>query len=62
MIPLRHNEPPHVDQLQMVRVGHIIGKGVDLDPVRQVEDYYLASGEFVFRVDSWRDRNGGRET
>ena len=47
-------QPPRVECLQVICVEHVIGAGVEGDPVRQVRDYYGQDGAHIFRVDPWK--------
>lgn len=44
---------PEVQHIQMTCISHRVGAGVDGDPVRVVQDYFLPDGSFLQRVDAW---------
>lgn len=46
---------PYVSRVTLIRVEHVIGRGVEDDPVRSVVDYFNEDGTFFMRQDDWAD-------
>lgn len=42
---------PCVSKVTLIRVIHVIGVGVEADPVREVSDYYTEDGDHFMRDD-----------
>lgn len=54
MIDPRDYNPPKVEQLHVIRVTVNFGKGVEGDPVRNIECYYdAADSRLLFVVDQF---------
>lgn len=53
---------PCVSKVTLIRVEHLIGEGVEGDPVRVVTDYYTEDGDHFKRDDPYpTPERAGRE-
>ena len=47
---------PIVERMEMTRVKHCIGAGVQGDPFREIADFYYADGTFAVRIDPYAEQ------
>jgi hypothetical protein len=46
-------QPPRIEVLKVIRVSYLIGRGVEGDPLRSVDDFYQEDGTLIAHVDLW---------